>query len=245
MREILFEWGFIRISTLGIFILAGFLFGYWLSVRLLRAHNVITAKERVAVFDAALYTFVIGLLGAHIWAALSIFGFTRAAWGGLWAVQSPLVFMGGLITGFGTWRYFGRRIAPSHLPVWLACGFAAALSALAVGKVGQYLGGASFGKAATTLAVNGTFALEIVQAIGFAGAAYFTIVFLKKGNPALALRIGSAAMLFTYFVTSFFSVPGPLSSPLWGLALDQWLEIFAIVLVLGGWQWMQNRRKRH
>ena len=244
MREVLFEWGFVRISTLGIFILVGFLFGYWLSMRLLRAHNVITAKERVAVFDAALYSFVIGLLGAHVWAALSIFGFTRAAWEALWAVQSPLVFMGGLITGYATWRYFGRRIAPHHVPVWLACGFAAALGALAIGKVGQYLGGASFGKAATTFAVNGTFALEIVQAAGFALAAYLTIVFIKKDNAAFALRIGFAALLLTYFITSFFSVPGPLSSPRWGLSLDQWLEIFAIVLVLGGWQWMQSLRKK-
>ena len=244
MREVLFEWGVVRISTLGIFILVGFMFGYWLSVRLLRAQNVITARERLRVFDAALYTFVIGLLGAHVWAALSIFGFTRAGWEGLWAVQSPLVFMGGLITGYASWRYFGRRIAPEKLAVWLASGFAGSLGALAIGKVGQYLGGASFGKSATTLAVNGTFALEVVQAVGFALASYLTISFLKKDNPAFALRIGFAALLLTYFITSFFSVPGPLSSPRWGLSLDQWLEIFAIVLVLGGWQWMQSLRKK-
>lgn len=244
MREVLFEWGFLRISTLGIFILVGFMFGYWLSVRLLHSQNVITTGERLQVFDAALYTFVIGLLGAHVWAALSIFGFTREAWEGLWALQSPLVFMGGLITGYLTWRYFGRRIAPEKLSIWLACGLAAGLGALAIGKVGQYLGGASFGKSATTLAVNGTFALEIIQAVGFAVGAYLTMLFLKKDRAAFALQIGFAAMLLTYLVTSFFSVPGPLSNPRWGLALDQWLEIFAIVLVLGGWQWMRSLQKK-
>ena len=242
MPETLIQWGFFKVSTLGVFILGGFIFGYWLSMRLLHARGVITSSERLRVFDAALYTFVIGLLGAHLWAAVSIFGFSRAAWEGLWTVQSPLVFMGGLITGYATWRYFGRRIAPEKVPVWLACGFAGAMGALAVGKVGQYLGGASFGKTASVLAVHGTFALEIIQAAGFACAAYLTIAFLKKDNPVLALRAGAASMLLTYLVTSFFSVPGPLSTPRAVLGLDQWLEIFAIVLVLGGSRWMQKKR---
>ncbi len=158
MFPVLFSIGNISISSFGVFLALGFLFGVFLVWRLSRAWDLDEEK----VLDLTLLTFLGGLLGARIYFVLDNFQFFA---------ESPLriiifthypgfSFWGAFLGGWLTLYYFARRF---KMDFWQSTDIASVgfLGGLILSNIGCLLGGCSIGTASKLF-----FAVPMVGAIG-------------------------------------------------------------------------------
>ncbi len=142
MFPVLFSIGNISISSFGVFLALGFLFGVFLVWRLSRAWDLDEEK----ILDLTLLTFLGGFLGARAYFVLENFQFF---------IQSPLKiiifthfpgfsFWGGFLGGWLSLFYFTRRL---RLDFWQIADIASVgfLGGLIFSNIGCLLGGCSIG----------------------------------------------------------------------------------------------------
>lgn len=142
MFPVLFSIGNITVSSFGVFLTFGFLFGVFLVWRLARAWEMDEEK----ILDLILLTFIGGLLGARVYfvienlqffinSPLNIFLFTKYPGFSFWGA-----FLGGWLTLF----YFARRKKVDFLRIAdiASVGF---IGGLAISNIGCFLGGCGIG----------------------------------------------------------------------------------------------------
>lgn len=141
MQPILFHLGPLAFYSFGVFITLAFLAGGLVTYRLARASGLVTA----AFIDYFLYVAVAGLLGARLWHLLFRPFEVHSVWQvfSLWG--GGLSLQGGVVAaGLVLWLALRRSGQPvlrwfDVVAVGLAVG-------LAIGKVGSFLNGDSFGR---------------------------------------------------------------------------------------------------
>lgn len=146
------------ISSFGVFLAAGFLFGVFLIWRLSRAWDLVEEK----VLDLTLLTFFGGLIGARLYFILENLQFFQGSilkW--LFIHKYPgFSFWGAFLGGYLTLYFFSKKF---KINFWQALDIASVgfLGGLIFGALGCFLGGCSIG-----IPSNLFFALTFIGAIG-------------------------------------------------------------------------------
>lgn len=134
--------GPLSISSFGLFMALGFLAGVFTVWRVARSYDINEEK----ILDLTLFTFLGGLVGARLYFVALNPGFIAHALQNVILLNKypGLSFWGGLLGGFLTLYLCLRR---TKLNFWLTADLAAAglLIGLAIGDVGCFLGGCSYG----------------------------------------------------------------------------------------------------
>lgn len=146
------------ISSFGIFLAAGFLFGIFLVWRLSRAWDLPEEK----VLDLTLLTFLGGLLGARVYFILenfSSFGMDLFKWLLFYKYQG-FSFWGAMLGGFLTLRFFSKKF---KINFWQALDFAAVglLGGLIFLDLGCFFAGCNIGVSSKLI-----FAVPMVGKVG-------------------------------------------------------------------------------
>ncbi len=131
-----------NISSLGVFLAAGFLFGVFLIWRLSRAWDLVEEK----VLDLTLLTFFGGLIGARLYFILEnfpLFGTDLSKWIFFHKYQG-FSFWGAFLGGYITLYFFSKKF---KINFWQALDIASVgfLGGLIFGALGCFLGGCSIG----------------------------------------------------------------------------------------------------
>ena len=158
MLPVLFSIGPIPVSSFGLFLSLGFIYGSFLVWRLARAWEL--NEERV--LDLIILTFFGGLLGARIFFVLLNFQFFQNdLFKILLITKYPgISFWGGFLGGWLTLSIFAKRLKFNFLQVAdiAAAGFT---GAMILGDIGCFLGGCGIGRTS-----NIFFAVPMVGVIG-------------------------------------------------------------------------------
>ena len=158
MFPVLFTVAGISISSLGVFLAAGFLLSIFLIWRLARAWDLDEEK----VLDLTLLTFIGGLFLSRLYFildSLQIFGFSALKWVHIFKYPG-FSFWGGVLGGWLSLYIFARRF---KLDFWLVADIASVgfLGGLILSDLGCFFGGCSVG-----LRSNLFFAVPMVGVIG-------------------------------------------------------------------------------
>lgn len=161
--------GALSISTFGIFLASGFLFGLFCVWRIARAWDMNEEK----ILDLTLLTFLGGFLGARLFFILEnfqFFGLSLSKW--LILNKYPgFSFWGGILGGFLTIRFFAKRF---KINFWQALDFAVVglLGGLLFESIGCFFGSCNLGIASKLFfavpmagAVGNRIPIQIIQAI--------------------------------------------------------------------------------
>lgn len=177
------------ISSFGVFLAAGFLFGVFLVWRLARAWDI--NEERV--LDLTLLTFFGGLIGARIYFILEnfeYFGWNLIKWISIHKTVG-FSFWGALFGGFLTLKYYSKKF---RVNFWQALDFAAVglLGGLVFESVGCLFGGCNVG-----VTSNLFFAINMVGAKG-----------LRFPTQAVEAALYLFALLRTWKTATHFHMHG-------------------------------------
>lgn len=187
MLPVLFSIGPLSISSFGLFLAVGFLYGTFLVWRLARAFDLNEEK----ILDLTLLSFFGGLIGSRILFIilnLSFFGLDPLRWV-LLTKYPGLLFAGGIIGGVLSLYFFNKRL---KLDFWQVADFAATglLGGLIFGDLGCFLGGCAIG-----IKSNAFFAMPVIGVLD----KRFPIQALEATAFALVLwRIWPAATHFHF-----------------------------------------------
>lgn len=158
MFPVLFSIGNFAVSSFGVFLALGFLFGIFLVWRLSRAWDLDEEKS----LDLTLLTFIGALIGARIYfAALNLQVFTASPLNLILMNKVPgLSFWGGILGGWLTLYFFARRF---RMDFWFLSDIAAVgtLGGLILSKIGCFFGGCNIG-----IPSKAFFAVTMVGSIG-------------------------------------------------------------------------------
>ncbi|OGD60849.1 hypothetical protein A2807_02540 [Candidatus Berkelbacteria bacterium RIFCSPHIGHO2_01_FULL_50_36] len=161
MYPVLLSIGKVKLYSFGSFIAIGAILGGMLMFRLAKARKIKTAF----VFDAVLYSVVLGLLGARVGYYFAYQEQFQSFWQIIYFWQGGLLAISGLIVGFLTFLYIIRR---QDVPVWSVLDISglSLLLGWAVGEFGCNLASCSIGRATESfLAVNGAFPIDLILSI--------------------------------------------------------------------------------
>jgi phosphatidylglycerol:prolipoprotein diacylglycerol transferase len=164
MQPVLIELGPISLYSFGVFIALAFVGGGYVTYRLAKRAGLDTS----GFIDYFLYTAVAGLVGARLWHLLfrpfevSSVWQVFSLWGGGLAVH------GGLLFGFLA-LWLALRRAQQPVLRWLDVTTVGVAAGLAIGKLGSFLNGDSFG-VRTDLPVGVTFNNPLAPANVMGGA---------------------------------------------------------------------------
>ncbi|TSC66307.1 MAG: Uncharacterized protein CEO21_217 [Microgenomates group bacterium Gr01-1014_80] len=188
MLPVLFSIGPITISSFGLFLSLGFIYGSFLVWRLARAWELSEEKA----LDLIILTFFGGLIGARLFfVALNFEFFANDLFKIFLATKYPgLSFWGGFLGGWLTLFIFARRLKFNFLQIadLAAVGF---LGGLILADIGCFLGGCGVGKVS-----NAFFAVPIV---GLVGKRFPVQIFEAVITGLILLRIWPAATHFHNF----------------------------------------------
>lgn len=199
MFPVLFSIGNLSVSSFGVFLAAGFLFGVFLVWRLARAWDLDEEK----VLDLTLLTFLGGLLGARLYFILEnfhFFGFDLLKWL-LIQKYGGFSFWGGFLGGWLSLFYFAKRFKIDFLHI-LDIASLGLLGGLILGGLGCLLGGCGVGipsKLFFAVPQTGSVGLRFpVQAME---AALFLIVLLRQWHKATHFHLkGTVASLTLVYI---------------------------------------------
>ena len=158
MIPVLFSIGKLQVSSYGVFLALGILFGVFLIWRLCRAWDLDEEKS----LDLALLTFFGGLLGARIYYVfLNLQYFISSPLNLILIHKAPgLFFWGGILGGWLTLYYFANRF---KMDFWLLADIAlvGVLGGMIFSDLGCFLGGCNIG-----IPSKAFFAVTMVGSIG-------------------------------------------------------------------------------
>lgn len=197
------------ISSYGVFLSLGFLFGVFLVWRLSRAWDLDEEKA----LDLTILTFLGGLIGARIYFILEnigVFGLNILKF--FHILKYPgLSFWGAILGGVLTLRFFAKKF---KINFWQALDIASVgfLGGIIFADIGCFLGGCNFGlpsKFFFALPVSGVLDKRIpVQAVE---AILFALVFLRAWEYATHFHIrGSVFSLFLIYIGAIKLITEPL-----------------------------------
>ena len=226
--------GPLRLQTYGLFILAAYFAGLWLSARQARRHGV----EGDHVYNAGFYALIVGLVAARLGHAVAYFEVYRTDPLQLISLSAgAFLLLPGLLGALAMVAIYIRRhkLSPLQMADILAPGV---LLGIVIAEIGGFLAGRSLGTVSTLpLAVEQFGVRRHPVALVDAGAVLALLVFLLWIDRKPALRPGRLALMavFGYATITLFLEPLRAESLLIG---DGWRlsQIVALVVVgVSGW----------
>lgn len=160
MYPVIFSIGKFQLYTFGSLIALGTLLAGYFLFWAARNRRLPTAP----LFDLVLYTLLGGLLGARLGYYLLYQEQFQSFWQIIYFWQGGLAALPGLFTGFLVFLYTLRR---ENLPLWpiLDIGVIGFLIGWVIGKTGCQLSSCTVGRASNFLALNGTYAVDLLSAV--------------------------------------------------------------------------------
>lgn len=171
MYPVLFSIGKFKLYSFGSFIALGtFVAGYFMFWAA-RSRRLPTAP----LFDLVLYTLLGGLIGARVGYYILYQEQFQSFWQIIYFWQGGLAALPGIIAGFAVFIFTLRR---ENLPLWplVDIGGIGFLIAWAIGKIGCQLSSCTIGRSSNFLAINGTYAVDLLSAVWammVAGVCYY------------------------------------------------------------------------